>query len=170
MRPKSLRILPAILMLALAILACNLPLKNRALTIPIRLNEETIRLILNRAIGVAAQSNPELTAVEIESIDFIEPNIVGVQGQIPLALGQSIVTSLKIAFSVVDDLPVTEITELNTGGLPVSDAQVDSLNQTLNAALVEQINSIEANATVKSIEVDEDVLVITVEVPLTGGD
>ena len=170
MKPKSLRILPAILMLTFAILACNLPLKNRALTVPIRLNEDTLRLIMNRAIEVAAQSNPELTAVEIEVIDFIEPNIIGIQGQIPITLGQPLATSLKIAFTVADGVPVTEITELNTGGLPLSDAVVESMNQSLNAALVEQINSIEANATVKSILVDEDVLVITVEVPLPGGD
>ena len=151
--------------LALPVLACGLSVKDGKLSVPVTLNESTLKSLVNNVQSVASGSGMDLS-VEVDDLDFKAPDTITASGTFTTDSGQAINGSLDMKFSVEDGKPKVVVTGTNIPGLDTTSDVVKKINDTLSQLLNDQIEASGQSGAVKSIEVTDDSLVITLEVDL----
>lgn len=155
-------ILIGLVTLSLVSLACGLSLQDGKLTIPITLNEDTIKRLLGTSQSAVANN----TWVEVQDIQFIEPDKIRATGNYLVNSTQRVNGEVELTFSVVNNQPDVEITWVNIPGLDLASDAVQKANDALSQVLRDQVRENGADAVIKSITVEGDALKILVEVPV----
>ncbi len=163
---KPFRIALITLILALGLSACNFSLKGGKLTVPITLDEQAVIRLLTLAQSAITATSGGQSQVTINSVDFIEPDSVRVDGVYESSPGEFVPGSMTVAFAVADGAPRVGVTALDIPGADDSDARMEEINRALEDALQREVGAIQAAATFKSIAVEGNTLKIIVEVPL----
>ena len=162
---KKVAIVVVFLTLAMVTLACGLSLNNGKLTIPVTLNKETLIRLISGAQSVAASGSQTNVMVEVQDLDFIEPDKIKAYGRYSLS-GMQVEGEIELTFSVVNDEPKVEITGVNIPGLDLASDVIQKANETLSELMREQVRQADSDAVIKSITVEEEALKIIVEVPV----
>ncbi|MEN4011875.1 MAG: hypothetical protein AB1453_05850 [Chloroflexota bacterium] len=166
MKNKHIKLILGVLVLGLVSLACNLSLRDGKLSVPITLREESIKQILSAAQAVTANQGDSLPVIEVQDIEFIEPDKIVASGQYQLPMGQRLDGQVELKFSVVDDKPKVEITGINIPGLDLASDAVKKANEALSQVIQDQVRDAGQDAVIKSITVEQDALKILVEVAI----
>ena len=152
------------IILMLVSLACNLSLQDGKLTIPITLKEEAIKQIITTAQSAAASQGERLPVIEVEDIEFIEPDKIVARGQYRALGGQRLNGQVELKFLVVNDQPKVEVTAINIPGVDLASDAIKRVNEALSKVIQDQVKESGEGAVVKSITVEKDALKIVVEV------
>lgn len=152
------------IILMLVSLACNLSLQDGKLTIPITLKEEAIKQIITTAQSAAASQGERLPVIEVEDIEFIEPDKIVARGQVQALGGQRFNGQVELKFLVVNDQPKVEVTAINIPGVDLASDAIKRVNEALSKVIQDQVKESGEGAVVKSITVEKDALKIVVEV------
>ncbi len=166
MRIKKVKLILGVLVLGLVSLACNLSLQDGKLSVPITLSEESIKQLISTAQSVAGSQGETLPLIEVQEIDFIEPDRIVARGKYQLPMGQRLDGQVELKFSVVDNKPKVEITGINIPGLDLASDAVKKANEALSQVIEDQVRNAGQDAVIKSITVEQDALKILVEVAL----
>ncbi|GAP10229.1 hypothetical protein BECAL_01392 [Bellilinea caldifistulae] len=164
MNQKKRMILIVGMILMLVSLACNLSLQDGKLSIPITLKEDTIKQIISTAQSAAASQGEKLPLIEVEDIEFVEPDRIVAKGQYQALGGQRLNGQVELKFSVVNDQPKVEVTAINIPGVDLASDAVKKVNEALSKVIRDQVNQAGEGAVIKSITVEADALKILVEV------
>lgn len=164
MNRKNWAILMGAVILLLVSLACNLSLQNGKLTVPITLREETLKQIITAAQSAAASQGERLPLIEVEDIEFIEPDRIVARGQYQVLGGQRLNGQVELKFSVVNDQPKVEVTAINIPGVDLASDAIKKVNEALSGVIQDQVEEAGDGAVVKSMTVEGDALKIVVEV------
>lgn len=166
MRIKNLKLILGVLAMGLVSLACNLSLRDGKLSVPITLSEDSIKQLISTAQSVAGSQGENLPFMDVQDIDFIEPDRIVARGQYQLPLGQRMDGQVELKFSVVDDKPKVEITGINIPGMDLAGDAVKKANEALSRVIEDQVRDAGQDAVIKSITVEKDALKILVEVAI----
>jgi len=161
---RKIAILVVLLSMAVVTLACGLSLNDGKLSIPITLNEETLIRLISGAQSIASTGSEGNMLVEVQDLDFIEPDKIKAYGRYTGPSGVQVDGEIELTFSVVNDEPVVEITWVNIPGLDLASDTVKKANDLLSQVLREQVRQTNQDAIIKSIAVEGDALTIVVEV------
>ncbi len=148
----------------LVALACNLSFQGGKLTIPITLKEDTIKQIITTAQSAAASQGERLPLIEVEDIEFIEPDKIVAKGQYQTLGGQRLNGQVELKFSVVNDQPKVEVTAINIPGVDLASDAIKKVNEALSKVIQDRVREPGEGAVVKSMTVEKDALKIVVEV------
>lgn len=157
-------ILMGSLILILVSLACNLSLQDGKLSIPITLKEESIKQIIGAAQSAAASQGENLPLIEVDDIEFIEPDKIIATGQYQTLGGSRINGQVELKFSVVDEQPKVEVTAINIPGVDLASEAIKKVNEALSQIIKDQVRESGEGAVIKSMTVEADALKIVVEV------
>jgi hypothetical protein len=163
---NKMAILVVLLSMAVVTLACGLSLNDGKLSIPITLNKDTLIRIISSAQSVASSGSDGNVLVEVQDLDFIEPDKIKAYGRYTSLSGVQVNGEVELTFSVVNDEPKVEITWVNIPGLDLASDTVKKANETLSQVMREQVRQADQEAVIKSIAVEGDALKIMVEVPI----
>ncbi|GIV67042.1 MAG: LmeA family phospholipid-binding protein [Chloroflexota bacterium] len=161
---KTWSILIGSMALLLASIACNLSFREGKLSIPITLKEDTIKQIITAAQSAAASQGEKLPLIEVEDIEFIEPDRIIAKGQYQVLGGQRLNGQVELKFSVENDQPKVEVTAINIPGIDLASDAIKKVNEALSKVIRDQVNEAGEGAVIKSIAVEADALKILVEV------
>ncbi len=167
MKPRIVRLGILVVLAALFLSACNLPLGNRSLKIPVRINEERMLNIL-QAIQETAMKNANVDGqVNFASVDMIAPDTVRVAGSATGPNSQQISGSFDILVGALEGNLTVQVTNINLTGFDAAPRLVDQLNQQLAQSLNDVVRENGFNARVTSVSVTDTELEIMIEVPIT---
>jgi hypothetical protein len=166
MNRKSWMILLGGVIFMLVSLACNLSLQDGKLSIPITLKEERIKQIIGAAQSAAASQGEKLPLIEVDDIEFIEPDKIIAKGQYQTLGGTRINGQVELKFSVVDEQPKVEVTAINIPGVDLASDAIKKVNDALSQIIKDQVRESGEGAVIKSMTVEADALKIVVEVAI----
>ncbi len=164
MKQRKWMLAGGIIMLMVISLACNLSVRDGKLTVPITLREESIKQIITSAQSVAASQGENLPVIEVEDIEFIEPDRIVATGQYQTLGGTRINGQVELKFSVENDQPRVEVTAINIPGVDLASDAIQKVNEALSSVIQDQVRESGEAAVIKSITVEGDALKILVEV------
>lgn len=145
-------------------LACNLNFQNGNFAMTITLKRDNLMQIINNAQGIAGSvSNTELV-IEVEDIQFIEPDKVRLIGFYGLPNTGRVQGEIELTFSVENEKPKVEITWLNIPGLDLASDFVKNINEKLSSLLQDQIDQAGENALIKAIYVQDEAVKIDIQI------
>ncbi len=152
--------------LMLLTLGCGLSVNDGKLSVPLTFNEETLKNLISGVQSAAANSGTDLP-VEVQDLEFIEPDTVQVTGTFTTSTGQQISGDVDVKITVENGAPKVAVTGSNIPGLDPSSEAMQNISASLSQMLNDQIESAGQGGTVKSIVVEDDALKVTLEVPLS---
>lgn len=155
-----------IALLMLTTLACNLGFQNGNITLTITLKRDNLLQLINSAQGLAGTVSDTDLMIEVQDVQFIEPDKVRLTGFYGLPNSTRVTGEIELTFSVENDQPKVEITWVNIPGLDLASDFVKNINEKLSGLLRDQIAQSGENALIKAIYVDDEAVKIDVEVPV----
>jgi len=155
-----------IALLMLTTLACNLGFQNGNITLTITLKRDNLMQLINSAQGIAGTVSDTDLIIEVQDVQFIEPDKVRLIGFYGLPNSTRVAGEIELSFSVENDQPKVEITWVNIPGLDLASDFVKNINEKLSGLLRDQIAQSGENALIKAIYVDDEAVKIDVEIPV----
>lgn len=152
--------------LLITTLACNLGFQDGNIKLTITLKRDNLMQIINNAQGVAGTISDTELLVEVQDIQFIEPDKVKLIGFYGLPNSTRVNGEIELTFSVENDQPKVEITWVNIPGLDLASDFVKNINEKLSELMRDQVAQSGENALIKAIYVQDEALKIDVEVPV----
>lgn len=166
MKNKNYAFFVLVVVMILSTLACNFGLKNGNITSTIELKKESLMQIINTAQDIAGTVSETDLPVEVQDIEFIEPDKVRLTGFYGSSNSERINGEIEISFSVENDKPKVNITAVNIPGVDMASDFVKNLNEQLSGLLNDQVKLAGDNAFIKDIVVTDDAVKIEVAIPL----
>jgi hypothetical protein len=166
MKNKKYAFSVLILMMILSTLACNFGLKNGNITTTITLKKDNLMQIINTTQSIAGTVSETDLPVEIQDINFIEPDKIRLTGLYGASDTERVKGEIEITFSVENDKPKVDITTVNIPGVDLASDSIKKLNEKLSGLLNDQISLAGENAVIKTIIVTDDAVKIDVAIPL----
>lgn len=167
MKKNKYAFIGLISILILTTLACNFGFQNGNITLTISLKRDNLMQLINGAQGIAGSVSESELMIEVEDVQFIEPDRIRLTGFYGLPGSQRVNGEVELTFSIENDKPKVEVTWVNIPGLDLASDFVKDINEKLSGLLNEQIEQSGENALIKAIYVTEDALKIDVEVPVS---
>ncbi|PKO07723.1 MAG: hypothetical protein CVU41_00685 [Chloroflexi bacterium HGW-Chloroflexi-3] len=155
-----------IALLMLTTLACNLGFQNGNITLTITLKRDNLMQLINSAQGIAGTVSDTDLIIEVQDVQFIEPDKVRLTGFYGLPNATRVNGEIELTFSVDNDQPKVEISWVNIPGLDLASDFVKNINEKLSGLLRDQIAQSGENALIKAIYVKDEAVKIDVEVPV----
>lgn len=155
-----------IAILLITTLACNLGFQDGNIQLTITLKRDSLMQIINSAQGVAGSISDTELLIEVQDIQFIEPDKVKLIGFYGLPNSTRVNGEIELTFSVENDQPKVEITWLNIPGLDLASDFVKNINEKLSGIMRDQVAQSGENALIKAIYVQDEAVKIDVEVPV----
>ena len=156
-----------IALIILSTLACNLGFQNGNITLTITLKRDNLLQLINSAQGIAGSVSDSELLIEVQDIEFIEPDKVRLIGFYGLPNATRVNGEVELTFSIENDEPKVEITWVNIPGLDLASDFVKHINEKLSGLIRDQIEQTGENALIKAIYVDDEAVKIDVEVPVS---
>lgn len=145
-------------------LACNLGFQDGNFAMTITLKRDNLMQIINSAQGIAGTVSDTELVVEVEDIQFIEPDKVRLIGFYGLPNTGRVQGEIELTFSVENEKPKVEITWLNIPGLDLASDFVKNINEKLSGLLQDQIDQAGENALIKAIYVQDEAVKIDIQI------
>jgi len=155
-----------ITLIILSALACNLGFQNGNIKMTITLKRDRLLQLINSAQGIAGTVSDSDLLIEVQDIQFIEPDKVRLIGFYGLPNATKVNGEVELTFSIENDQPKVEITWVNIPGLDLASDFVKKINEKLSGLIRDQIAQSGENALIKAIYVEDEALKIDVEVPI----
>jgi len=156
-----------ITLIILSTLACNLGFQNGNITMTITLKRDNLLQLINSAQGIAGSVSDSELLIEVQDIEFIEPDKVRLIGFYGLPNATRVSGEVELTFSIENEQPKVEITWVNIPGLDLASDFVKNINEKLSGLIRDQIAQTGENALIKAIYVDDEAVKIDVEVPVS---
>ncbi|HSM24245.1 MAG TPA: hypothetical protein VK856_05225 [Anaerolineaceae bacterium] len=163
---KNYAFLLLIALLVLATLACNLGFRDGNIAMTITLKRDSLMQIINSAQGIAGNVSDTELVVEVEDIQFIEPDKVRLIGFYGLPNTGRVQGEIELTFTVENEKPKVEITWVNIPGLDLASDFVKNINETLSRLLQDQVDQAGENALIKAVYVQDEAVKIDIEIPV----
>ena len=167
MRQKNYALLMLVGLIILSTLACNLGFQDGKITLTITLKRDNLLSIINSAQGVAGSLSESELMIEVEDVQFIEPDKVRLTGFYGLPNQTRVNGEVELTFSVENEQPKVEVTWVNIPGLDLASDFVKQINEKLSGLIKEQVAQSGENALIKAIYVQDEAVKIDVEVSVT---
>lgn len=159
------RLLPflALALLMLAALGCsNLGYKNGTVTMDISLSADKLNKIID---GLSLDE--ESFVGKVDSIEFIEPNIMRITGEFRLKGGNKASGSVDFAFDVTEGGFHVSVVDSTVPGLNQDSVVIKTFNKALEKALGAFVmEDSQGRGGITDVKVEDDELVFTVSVKL----
>jgi hypothetical protein len=153
-------------LLILTTLACNLGFRDGNIAMTITLKRDNLMQIINSAQGIAGNVSDTELMVEVQDIQFIEPDKVRLIGLYGLPNAGRVSGEIELTFTVEDEKPKVEITWVNIPGLDLASDFVKNINETISKLLQDQIDQAGDSAIINAIYVEDDAVKIDIQVPV----
>jgi len=167
MRQKNYALLMLVGLIILSTLACNLGFQDGKITLTITLKRDNLLSIINSAQGVAGSLSESELMIEVEDVQFIEPDKVRLTGFYGLPNQTRVNGEVELTFSVENEQPKVEVTWVNIPGLDLASDFVKQINEKLSGLIKDQVAQSGENALIKAIYVQDEAVKIDVEVSVT---
>ena len=164
---KNYALIMLISLLILSTLACNFGFQDGKVTLTITLKKDNLMTLINSAQGIAGSVSETELLIEVEDVQFIEPDKVRLTGYYGLPNSNRINGEVELTFSVENEQPKVEVTWVNIPGLDLASDFVKNINEQLSGLIKDQIAQSGENALIKAIYVEDEAVKIDVEVSVT---
>jgi hypothetical protein len=155
-----------ITLIFLSTLACNLGFQNGNITLTITLKRDNLMQLINSAQGIAGTVSDSDLLIEVQDVQFIEPDKVRLTGFYELQNATRVSGEVQLTFSIENDQPKVEVTWVNIPGLDLASDFVKNINEKLSGLIRDQVGQSGENALIKAIYVEDEAVKIDVEVPV----
>ncbi len=140
--------------------------KNGNIEFTITLKRDNLLQIINGAQGIAGVFSETDLVIEIDDLEFIEPDKVKLIGFYGLPNSPRMNGEIELMFRVENEKPKVEITWVNIPGLDVASDFVKNINEQLSGLIQDQIDQAGENAVINAIYVQDEALKIDLLIPL----
>ena len=164
---KNYALIMLISLLILSTLACNFGFQDGKVTLTITLKKDNLMTLINSAQGIAGSVSETELLIEVEDVQFIEPDKVRLTGFYGLPNSNRINGEVELTFSIENEQPKVEVTWVNIPGLDLASDFVKNINEQLSGLIKDQIAQSGENALIKAIYVEDEAVKIDVEVSVT---
>jgi len=155
-----------ITLLILSTLACNFGFQDGNIALTITLKKDNLMQLINGAQGIAGSVSDSDLLIEVQDVQFIEPDKVRLTGYYGLPNSTRVNGEIELSFSIENDQPKVEITWVNIPGLDLASDFVKNINEKLSGLIRDQIEESGENALIKAIYVEDEAVKIDVEIPV----
>lgn len=158
-----------ILLLSLLILttvACNFGIQDGNIEMTITLKRDNLMQIINGAQGIAGTLSETELVVEVQDVQFIEPDKVRLIGFYGMPNSQRVNGEIELTFSIENEKPKVEVTWVNIPGLDLASDFVKNINEMLSGLIQDQIDQAGENALIKAIYVEDEAVKIEIQIPV----
>ncbi len=166
MKNKNYAFIILISILLFSTLACNFGFQNGNISMTITLKRENLMQLINSAQGIAGSVSESELLIEVQDVQFLEPDKVRLTGFYGLPNSERVNGEIELTFSIENDQPKVEITWVNIPGLDLASDFVKDINEKLSGLIRDQIEESGENALIKAIYVADDAVKIDVEIPV----
>lgn len=163
---KKYSFLILISLIILTTIACNFGFNNGNIEMTITLKRDNLMQIINGAQGIAGAFSETELVIEVEDVDFIEPDKVKLTGFYGLPNSQRVSGEIELMFTVENEKPKVEITWVNIPGLDLASDFVKNINEQLSGLIQDQIDQAGENAVINAIYVQDEALKIELQIPV----
>jgi hypothetical protein len=151
----------------LSTLACNFGFQNGNIAMTVTLKRDNLMQLINSAQGVAGSVSDKELVIEVQDIQFIEPDKVRLTGFYGPPNSVRMNGEVELTFSIENEQPKVEVSWVNIPGLDLASDFVKDINEKLSGLIRDQISQSGENALIKAIYVAEDAVKIDVEIPVS---
>ena len=166
MKKKSYAFFLLITLIIFTSLACALGFRDGKITMTITLKKDNLMQLINSTQGVAGTISDKELLIEVQDIQFIEPDRVKLIGFYGLPNSTRVSGEVELTFTIENDQPKVEITWVNIPGLDLASDFIKNINEKISGLLRDQIAQTGENALIKAIYVQDEAVKIDVEVPV----
>jgi hypothetical protein len=166
MKKKNYAFFILISLLIFTSFACNLGVRDGNLNLTITLKRDNLMKIINGAQGISGTVSGTELLVEIEDIQFIEPDRIKLFGVYGMPNSTRVSGEIELTFTIENEKPKVEITWVNIPGLDLASDFVKNINETLSGLIQDQVSQAGENALIKAIYVKDEALKIDVQIPV----
>ena len=152
--------------LILTTLACNFGIQNGNIEMTITLKRDNLMQIINGAQGIAGTLSETELVVEVQDVQFIEPDKVRLIGFYGMPNSQRVNGEIELTFSIENEKPKVEVTWVNIPGLDLASDFVKNINEMLSGLIQDQIDQAGENALIKAIYVQDEAVKIEIQIPV----
>ncbi len=152
--------------LILTTLACNFGIQNGNIEMTITLKRDNLMQIINGAQGIAGTLSETELVVEVEDVQFIEPDKIRLIGYYGMPNSQRVNGEIELTFSIENEKPKVEVTWVNIPGLDLASDFVKNINEMLSGLIQDQIDQAGENALIKAIYVEDEAVKIEIQIPV----
>ncbi|MDO9087894.1 MAG: hypothetical protein Q7U53_16930 [Anaerolineaceae bacterium] len=147
-------------------LACNLGFRDGNIAMTITLKRDNLLQIINNAQVIAGNVSDTELLVEVQDIQFIEPDKIKLIGFYGLPNSTRVNGEIELTFTMENEQPKVEITWVNIPGLDLASDFVKNINEKLSELIRDQVDQAGENALIKAIYVQDEAVKIDIEVPV----
>ena len=147
-------------------LACNFGIQNGNIEMTITLKRDNLMQIINGAQGIAGTLSETELVVEVEDVQFIEPDKIRLIGYYGMPNSQRVNGEIELTFSIENEKPKVEVTWVNIPGLDLASDFVKNINEMLSGLIQDQIDQAGENALIKAIYVEDEAVKIEIQIPV----
>ena len=152
--------------LILTTLACNFGIQNGNIEMTITLKRDNLMQIINGAQGIAGTLSETELVVEVQDVQFIEPDKIRLIGFYGMPNSQRVNGEIELTFSIENEKPKVEVTWVNIPGLDLASDFVKNINEMLSGLIQDQIDQAGENALIKAIYVEDEAVKIEIQIPV----
>jgi len=152
--------------LILTTLACNFGIQNGNIEMTITLKRDNLMQIINGAQGIAGTFSETELVVEVQDVQFIEPDKIRLIGFYGMPNSQRVNGEIELTFSIENEKPKVEVTWVNIPGLDLASDFVKNINEMLSGLIQDQIDQAGENALIKAIYVEDEAVKIEIQIPV----
>jgi hypothetical protein len=153
-------------LLIITSLACNLGFRDGNIAMTITLKRDNLMQIINNAQVIAGNVSGSELLVEVQDIQFIEPDKIKLLGFYGLPNSTRANGEFEMTFSMENEQPKVEITWVNIPGLDLASDFVKNINEKLSELIRDQVDQAGKNAVIKAIYVQDEAVKIDIQVPV----
>lgn len=153
-------------LLVLTTFACNFGIQNGNIEMTITLKRDNLMQIINSAQGIAGNFSDTELVIEVQDIQFIEPDKIRLIGFYGLPNSERVQGEVELTFTIENDKPKVEITWVNIPGLDLASDFVKNINEQLSELIQDQIDQSGENAIIDAIYVQDEALMIEIQIPV----
>ncbi len=153
-------------LLIITSLACNLGFRDGNIAMTITLKRDNLMQIINNAQVIAGNVSGSELLVEVQDIQFIEPDKIKLLGFYGLPNSTRANGEIEMTFSMENEQPKVEITWVNIPGLDLASDFVKNINEKLSELIRDQVDQAGKNAVIKAIYVQDEAVKIDIQVPV----
>lgn len=153
-------------LLILTTLACNFGVQDGNIEMTLTLKRDNLMQIINGAQGLAGSFSDTELVVEVQDVQFIEPDKVRLIGYYGMPNTERVYGEIELTFSVENEKPKVEVTWVNIPGLDLASDFVKNINEMLSGLMQDQIDQAGENALIKAIYVQDEAVKIEIQIPV----
>lgn len=151
-------------LLILTTVACNFGVQDGNIEMTINLKRDNLMQIINSAQDIAGTFSETELVVEVQDVQFIEPDKVRLIGFYGMPNSQRVNGEIELTFSIENEKPKVEVTWVNIPGLDLASDFVKNINEMLSGLIQDQIDQAGENALIKAVYVEDEAVKIEIQI------